>query len=301
MKNHFYLALGYALFSFIAIPMAMLGRVRGRTDQWSAWSRSALAFEASMSGRQGPIQPPPVRPAMVPQGGVTDVIVTTVQKADFVPSEACKQATLGEHLLDVYLHADRIDRLLKVPTKPLPWQRSILAYTRVRLKSMFPDQMRRLGLEFTLDAAIAHTRQELQSGKIERACARESAVREETSATNQNLFCTPEKERAVSAPGDPQEAMGNLIKSATGEITYVGENTVRPKGKAAYTTYSVVVHEASGERTTFSGVDLREKAQAMGLATGMRIQISQYRQEFTSDFEGRTRTQHKNVFEITSV
>lgn len=291
------ITLGYVLFSFIGVPLAIAGKLAGRDDGRMAWKRAAVAFGSSMCHEDVKIE----KPAPVTER-LQASEVKHLQADSYDVSEACKQAPIKDHLLNVYLYGDRIERVLKVPTTPLPWQRSEAAFTRVLLKPLRPEQMRKAGLEYTLDSAIAHTRAEVLAGKVERACAKGVAVREEATAASKTLFAAPQPAVSTSQAA-PREgvAPAMIIKSAQGVIDFVGENTVHPKGRAPYTTYSVTVREDGGQKVTFSGVDLREKAATMGLSMGDRVLITQSREEFDVDNGGQKTTQHKNVFDIQTV
>jgi hypothetical protein len=295
MYKIFTTILGYLLFSFIGVPMAIAGKLNGKEEDKLAWKRAAVTFGLSMCNEEVEVRKPT-------SGSVSEPLQVSfkyLQAAHYDVSEACKQAPIKDHLLDVYLYGDRIERVLKVPTKPLPWQRSEASFTRVTLKALRPEQMRKAGLEFTLDCAIAHTRAEFLAGKVERACAKGVAVREEATAASQSLFAQPQPAvaSAISAPVEAQTP-NEIVKSSRGLIDFVGENTVHPKGRTPYTTYTVTVREDGGQKVSFSGVDLREKAAAMSLSIGDKVLITQRREEFVIDNGGHKTTQHKNVFDI---
>ena len=300
MKNAIGVLLGYAVFSIIGVPLAIAGRITGSDMLRGAWSRSAMSFGYAFAGEaMAPMQP------VLRLAGAAFV---KLQKGDdYQPSEACKQALIRDHLVNVYLHHDRIERVLKVPVNPLPWQRARegTAFSRVVLRPLSADYLRKQGLDFTLDSAIALTRQEVESGRIDKALAREEAVREERRASSHQLFADPQVDEP-KAPSDvghvrDEHQVGRVVKSAIGSVTFAGKNTVYPKGRNPYDTFSVVIAEDGGQQVTFSGVDLKEKYEAGAFSLGQRIELIQRRVEFESELGGTTRTQTKNVYDVKVV
>lgn len=300
MKNAIGVLLGYAVFSIIGVPLAIAGRITGSEMLRGAWSRSAMSFGYAFAGDA----PAPMQPALKIGGAA---FVQLQKGDDYQPSEACKQALIRDHLVNVYLHHDRIERVLKVPVNPLPWQRARegTAFSRVVLRPLKADFLRKQGMEFTLDSAIALTRQEIEGGRIDKALAREEAVREERRASSHQLFADPHADEARAPSGAglvPNEAQaGRVVKSATGEVTFAGKNTVYPKGRNPYDTFSVVIAEDGGQQVTFSGVDLKEKFESGAFSLGQRIELLQRRVEFESELGGTTRTQTKNVYDVKVV
>lgn len=296
MKPLFGTLLGYLVFSFIGVPLAIAGRVTGSDLLRTAWGRSAASFGYAFAGAVPAEYSKPVQ-------HTATTFVTLQSGGDYEPSEACKQAMIRESLLNVYLRDDRIDRVLKVPTKPLPWQRAKegTAFSRVLLKPLRADQLRKQGMEFSLDSAIALTRQEVTDGRIDKAMAREGAVREEVNAANKQLFADPTTvpEQVGNAPTD--STAGVLVKRAVGVVTFAGKNTVHPKGKPPYETFSVLIQEAGGQQTTFSGVDLKEKLEAGAFALGQRIELVQRRIEFGTELGGTTSEKRKNVYKVVQL
>lgn len=294
MKKMLGMALGYILFSFIGVPMAIAGMIVGSDGLKTAWIRSATAFGRAMNGEV---------PVVAVPGFAARTDCQQIQRDDYEPSDACKQAFIGDHLLDVYLHDQRIERILKAPTDPLPWQRASAgsAFVRVPLKPLAADQLRKQGLEFTLDSAIAFTRTEFEKGRIDRACARGTAVREETSASCKHLYLPEAQPQGAVQEAATEEAASTPIKTASGEVTFAGNNRVTPKGKPSYETFTVIVKDERGQSITFSGVDLKEKFEANAFHVGQQVRIEQRSVEFSMEIGAKTVKQRKNVYDVTVI
>lgn len=291
--------MGYILFSFIGVPLAIAGRVTGSDLMRTAWSRSAASFGYAFAGA---VPTEPTQKQSQQKTGAAEYVRLQAGN-DYEPSEACKQAMIRDNLLNVYLRCDRIERVLKVPTKPLPWQRAKegTAFARVLLKPLRADQLHKQGMDFSLDSAIALTRQEVASGRIDKAMAREGAVREEVNAANKQLFADPNPAPVKAISVSTQSEAGVLVKKAAGVVAFAGKNTIHPKGKPSYETFSVLIQEAGGQQTTFSGVDLKEKFEAGAFSLGQRIELVQRRIEFDTELGGTTSEKRKNVYEIVQL
>lgn len=297
MKPTIWILLGYVVFSFIGVPMAIAGRITGCDLLRTAWTRSAMSFGYAFAGAV------PEAPTHASGQQAAASVVKLQPGGDYEPAEACKQAQIRDSLLNVYLRSDRIDRVLKVPTKPLPWQRAKdgTAFARVVLKPLRADQLHKQGMEFTLDSAIALTRQEVAGGRIDKAMAREGAVREEVNAASKQLFADPSAAPVNAGNVAPDSEAGVLVKKAAGVVTFAGKNTIHPKGRPSYETFSVLIQGDGGQQTTFSGVDLKEKLDAGAFAVGQRIELVQRRIEFDTELGGTTSEKRKNVYEIVQL
>ncbi|MBW8471075.1 MAG: hypothetical protein K0M67_22640 [Thiobacillus sp.] len=288
------MSFGYVLFSVLGAPAMVLGRILHSNTLANAWNRAATAFSHSWAGT---VHQKQMKEALVETGACA---WTQVQHSEFSVAMACKQAWVAGNLIDVYLMADRIERVLKVPTTPLAWQRATegTAFARVPLKALSFEAMERAGVLPTLDGAIAMTRSEVEAGKATRAFKKQDDLRKASMAATQDLY-----ENKGEAFPEPQSAeSGTPVESATGIVTYANKNMIRPKNKAPYETFSVVLkQDETGQAVTFSGVDLKAKFESGEFTLGEHVRIDKFKVVFSSEMGGVTRVNTKNEYKVSKL
>lgn len=224
------------------------------------------------------------------------------QHSDVVSgADACRQAALDKKgaMLDVFLYPDRIERLLKLPTKPVAWQRSSvngLAHCRSWLTPLTPQKMAREGYPFDLNSAIALTAKQFADKKVERTASRSTSIAkaayEATSAIKEaGQTSVSEFKTAGPAP--------KVVKSFKGVVAFAGKDTVRPEGREPYETFTVVLRDpSSGKEETFSGKDMGEIIKRGEVPLGASVLIEMFKCEIASDAIGGKKVT-KNEFRIT--
>lgn len=231
---------------------------------------------------------------------------------------AVHSQVIAGSFVDMRLHLNKIVRLRKKPTMS-PSRR--IVYKRIRLSDYTPEVAAGANLSFTITDCIEFTKRELQQAKP--ATASVAPKKEGKSPIQAFVPPKPEPSSGVPVPPAPvtpaapvaakeqvedepakthsdDAPVPQVQKAAKGKVIFAGDNTIYPKGRKPYQTFSVLVHTQRGD-VVFSGVELEKKFGNGEFAMGDVISIEKTTVEFETEMDGVRKVRTKNDFKIAVI
>lgn len=236
---------------------------------------------------------------------------------------AVHSQVIAGSFVDLRLHFNKIVRLRKKPTMS-PSRR--IVYKRIRLSDYTPEVASQANLSFTITDCIEFTKRELQTQVMPAsAAAATSQAPKKDAKAPLAAFVPPKPEPNPGVPVPPAPVtpaapvaaqehvehdpakthsedapVPHAPKAAKGKVIFAGDNTIYPKGRKPYQTFSVLVHTQRGD-VVFSGVELEKKFGNGEFAMGDVISIEKTTVEFETEMDGVRKVRTKNDFKIAVI
>lgn len=208
---------------------------------------------------------------------------------EFDIAQVVHMEKIGDCLVDMRLYANRIARMIK---KPCINQRGKQGYERIYMPDFTEVGAANAGMVFSIASCIEVTKSELGGGSSSVPLSTASQPAKQPAQAQSEKTATPVKEANFDGAGP-----GASFAQASGRVVFAGDNTIHPKGRNPYKTFSVAIRTTEGD-VYFSGVDLEKKFRSGEFAIGDLVSLSKSSSEFVSEIGGERKTRIKNEYKV---
>lgn len=224
-------------------------------------------------------------------------LISELGNTHFEVAQAHRSAIFGDFTVHFRLYDGRITRVLKELCK-LPHHRSPLGgHSRKIMPDFTPDKAESAGINFDMEGAILFTEKEL-SGFIKNVSKAKSTKTKAGGETAPEKFDAASSAFEVDHASEDTEVNSTRVsQEATGIVIEAATKEVRPEGRKAYKTFSVVLRTNSGE-AIFSGNDLERKFEERLFKVGDHLNIIKRSSTFETEVKGKMQKRSKNEFTI---
>lgn len=292
------ICLGLLVTAAFGIWPFMLGIILHSTSMQGLWAIMARQFAVMMVGNE---PPPKARPK---------------------PSGKVKALNRIQHLLEngreltIMLKSNGLG--LQSYARFIMWidEDDCLQKHRKDLSPVTFLELQQFGLEVSLESAMQYTLEQIDKGMligVDKPIIKAPATPQKSPVVNATVEASPEAKPSAPvdskpSPENPQDraavALSHLkpppqrVSSAVGKITSIDTTVVHPHGKKPYDSFRVIVQDAKGCESLFTGKELRDKFNNGEFKIGDTISIESVKVPFSVERGGEMVPMTKNAYSI---
>lgn len=203
---------------------------------------------------------------------------------------------------DVYLrlYKNKVGRVMKKPNPGYDWgSQSGESFERLVLSDYTPDIAKKENMVFSIAAAIEFTKREFGINRKLSAKVDTDAAQTEDVALKA-VFS--EKVMSPQWNSHQQNQHKNddsgMVKISKGTVIFADKAIIRPQGRGAYTTFTVVLKAVDGSDIQYSGVELEKLFMAGEFSVGDNVILKKRVETFSKELGGTEKTGVRNSYEV---
>lgn len=214
---------------------------------------------------------------------------------DFEIARLAKMVEVGDCRVYLRLYNDRVERVMTKPRPNYHWETTTeQLFERVALQDYTPDIAHKEKMNFSMAGAIEFTKRELgittDAGPV---------LKEGNSASEADFpsSVTPRQKCEINSKNQQVNDLG-VVKITKGKVTFADKAVIRPQGRGAYTTFTVVLKTADGSDVQYSGVELEKLFLAGKFSVGDNVVLKKGVETFSKELGGVTKNGVRNSYEV---
>ena len=215
---------------------------------------------------------------------------------DFEISTLTKMVQVGDCYVYLRLYKNRVERIIKKPRDKYSWETTTeQSFERSSLRDYTPEMAKEAKLDFSMAGAIAFTNREFDGTAIGEASAEEENLA--SKADFSSSVTSPQKWEINSKNQQVNDDPG-VVKITKGKVIFADKAVIKPQGRGAYTTFTVILKTADGSEVQYSGVELEKLFLAGKFSVGDTVILKKGVETFSKELGGVTKTGVRNSYQV---
>lgn len=216
---------------------------------------------------------------------------------EFEITKVTKMIPVGDCYVYLRLYKDRVERIIKKPRGKYSWERadSGQSFERASLRDYTPEMAKEAKLDFSMAGAIAFTNREFDGTAIGNV-----ALKEKNSAPEADFLSgvTPPQKGGINSKNQQANKDPGVVKITKGEVIFADKAVIKPEGRGAYNTFTVILKTADGLDVQYSGVELEKLFLAGKFSVGDDVVLKKGVETFSKELGGVTKNGVRNTYQI---
>lgn len=215
---------------------------------------------------------------------------------DFEISTLTKMVQVGDCYVYLRLYKNRVERIIKKPRDKYSWETTTeQSFERSSLRDYTPEMAKEAKLDFSMAGAIAFTNREFDGTAIGEASAEEENLA--SKADFSSSVTAPQKWKINSKNQQVNDDLG-VVKITKGKVIFADKAVIKPQGRGAYTTFTVILKTADGSEVQYSGVELEKLFLAGKFSVGDTVILKKGVETFSKELGGVEKTGVRNSYTV---
>lgn len=215
---------------------------------------------------------------------------------EFEIATLTKMVQVGD--CDVYfrLYKNRVERVMKKPRGKYSWETTTeQSFERSSLRDYTPEMAKEAKLDFSMAGAIAFTNREFEGTAIG-----EASVEKENLASKADFSpsVTPPQKWGINSKNQQVNDDPGVVKITKGKVVFADKEVIKPQGRGAYTTFTVILKTADGLEAQYSGVELEKLFLAGKFSVGDTVILKKGVETFSKELGGVTKNGVRNSYTV---
>lgn len=215
---------------------------------------------------------------------------------DFEIANITKMIPVGDCYVYLRLYKNRVERIIKKPRDKYSWETTTeQSFERFSLRDYTPEMARVEKLDFSMAGAIAFTNREFDGAAIGEVSTKEEELAAKadfpSGVTIPQAWEINSKNQQVN--DDP-----GVVKITKGKVIFADKAVIKPQGRGAYTTFTVILKTADGSEVQYSGVELEKLFLAGKFSVGDTVILKKGVETFSKELGGVTKTGVRNNYTV---
>ncbi|SER36536.1 hypothetical protein [Giesbergeria anulus] len=215
---------------------------------------------------------------------------------EFKIARLTKMIRVGDCHVYLRIYNNRVERVMTKPRPNYSWETTTeQLFERVALRDYTPDIAHKEKMDFSMAGAIEFTKRELgiatDAGPV---------MKEGNSASEADFLSsvTPPQKWEINSKNQQVNNDPGVVKITKGKVVFADKAVIRPQGRGAYTTFTVVLKTADGSDVQYSGVELEKLFLAGKFSVGDNVVLKKGVETFSKELGGVTKNGVRNSYEV---